>query len=120
MKLCETKYFANTGGKVRRLSLSVLALLLVLVLPVAGGRWVGLPSAVWFEFPPRQVVVQHAPFQWWVWIALVLAILAVVLPVVWRVVRSTAHDADRRVRRPRPTCPVNAFRAGRVRRPHPT
>ncbi len=73
---------------VRRLSLAVLALALVLVLPVAGGHWVGLPASVWLEFPPRQVVVQHALFVWWVWLGLALAILAAVLPVVWRVVRA--------------------------------
>ena len=82
MKLCSTKYFA---GVTRRLSLALLAFALILALPVAGGHWAGLPAAVWREFPPQQVVVQHAPFAWTVWIGLALALLAVVVPVVWRV-----------------------------------
>ncbi|MFZ4395875.1 MAG: hypothetical protein ACOYOU_09655 [Kiritimatiellia bacterium] len=118
MKLCDTKYFAKTSGVFRRLALAVLALALVLVLPVAGGHWVGLPAAVWLEFPPRQVVVQHTPYVWWVWLGLALAILAAVLPVVWRVVRSTAHDADRRVRWPRPTCLAGGS-SGRAGPPDP-
>ena len=88
MKLCNTKYFVNTGGGVRRLSLAVLSLALILALPVAGGRWAGLPASVWLDFPPQRVVVQHAPYVWGVWVVLALAILAVVLPVAWRVVRA--------------------------------
>jgi hypothetical protein len=88
MKLCNTKYFVNTGGGVRRLSLAVLSLALILALPVAGGRWAGLPASVWLDFPPQRVVVQHAPYVWGVWVGLALAILAVVLPVAWRVVRA--------------------------------
>jgi hypothetical protein len=88
MKLCNTKYFVNTGGGIRRLSLAVLSLALILALPVAGGRWAGLPASVWLDFPPQRVVVQHAPYVWGVWVGLALAILAVVLPVAWRVVRA--------------------------------
>ena len=88
MKLCNTKYFPDMRRFVRRLALAVPALALILALPLAGGRWAGLPASVWLDFPPQRVVVQHAPFVWWVWLGLALAILAVVLPVVWRVVRA--------------------------------
>jgi hypothetical protein len=113
MKLCNTKYFVNTGGAVRRLALAVLALALILALPVAGGRWAGLPASVWLEFPPRRVVVQHAPFAWRVWAGLALAILAVVLPVVWRVARSQAQDDDP----PRDTQKANGCIVGEEQRP---
>jgi hypothetical protein len=118
MKLCNTKYFVSTGGGVRRLSLAVLSLALILALPVAGGRWAGLPASLWLDFPPQRVVVQHAPYVWGVWVGLALAILAVVLPVAWRVVHSQAQDDDRRVRRPRPTFPTGGV-SGRAGPPDP-
>ena len=90
MKLCNTKDFAHG----RRLALALLAFALTLALPVAGGRWAGLPAAVWSEFPPRQVVVRHAAFQWAVWIGLALAILTVVVLVVWRVLGRAARSAS--------------------------
>ena len=89
MKLCYTKYFASVKGSACRLALALMALLLILVLPVAGGRWGGLPVTVWTEFPPQTIVVQHAPFQLWVFVALGVIIGSVVVTLVWRVVRST-------------------------------
>ena len=73
MKLCNTKPFAM----MRRLALALLAFALILGLPVAGGHWAGLPASVWREFPPRRVVVAHAPFAWAVWIALALVLALV-------------------------------------------
>ena len=84
MKLCRTKYFANFGW---RFGVALLALALVVGLPVAGGRWSGLPATVWYEFPPRQIHVRHAAFDWGVWVGLALALFAVVVAVVWRMGR---------------------------------
>jgi hypothetical protein len=89
MQLCFTKYFAllKTGGT--RIALALLAMILILALPVAGGLWAGLPVSVWTEFPPQSQVVQHASFHGWVFALLAALIAAVVLTMVWRVVRST-------------------------------
>jgi len=91
MKLCSAKSFARAA---RRRTLALLAFVLILALPVAGGRWAGLPSAVWREFPPRQVVVAHAAFHWAVFAALAAAIAAALGAVVWRVVRGADRAAD--------------------------
>jgi hypothetical protein len=88
MKLCNTKYFALLKDNGGRLALALLALILILVLPVAGGLWAGLPVSVWLEFPPQTQVVQHAPFHGWAFALLAVLIAAVVLTLVWRVVRS--------------------------------
>jgi hypothetical protein len=90
MKLCSAKNFAIVA---RRRMPALLSFVLILALPVAGGRWAGLPLAVWREFPPRQVVVRHAPFQWAVF-AVLTAILAVVLGLIaWRVLGSEKKRA---------------------------
>jgi hypothetical protein len=89
MQLCNTKYFALLKSSGSRLALALLALTLILLLPVAGGLWGGLPVSVWTEFPPRSQVVQHAPYHWWVFVALGVIIVSVVVTIVWRVVRST-------------------------------
>ena len=89
MQLCNTKYFVSEKGNISRIALALLALLLILALPVAGGLWAGLPFSVWTEFPPRSQVVQHASFHGWVFIALGVIIVSVVVTIVCRVVRST-------------------------------
>jgi len=89
MKLCSTKYFVYEKCNTRRIALALLALLLILALPVAGGLWAGLPVSAWTEFPPQSQVVQHASFHGWVFALLAVLIVAVVVTLVWRVVRST-------------------------------
>lgn len=89
MKLCCTKYFALIKTCETRFALALLAMILIMVLPVAGGLWAGLPVSVWTEFPPQSQVVQHASFHGWVFVTLGVIIVSVVVTIVWRVVRYT-------------------------------
>jgi hypothetical protein len=72
----------------RRVAPAVLALVLTLALPVAGGWWAGLPGWVWTEFPPRQAYVRHAAFSWPVFALLAALVAAAVGTVARRVLRS--------------------------------
>lgn len=65
-----------------------IILFLLLGLPLLGVFLFGIPVADYLEFPPRTMHVEHAPFSWPVFIAMACGILAVVLPVVIRVIFS--------------------------------
>ena len=84
MVLCKAKDVGVGGSYRRRLALAVVSFVLILALPVAGGRWAGLPAAVWHEFPPRQVYVHHARFHWVAFLGLAWAQLVLLAPIVWR------------------------------------
>lgn len=94
MKLCNTKYFVLIKHIGCRVAIAVFAFVLILVLPIAGGCWVGLPASVWTEFPPQTMVVQHAAFQWWIFVALGILIVSVAVAVVLRVVRALQITAN--------------------------
>ena len=67
----------------------IVAILLLLIgLPLLGVVLFGAPVADYLEFPPRTMHVKHAPFSWPVFIGMAIGILAVVLPVLIRVIRS--------------------------------
>lgn len=59
-------------------------IVLLLGLPLGGVWLAGHDLAPYLEFPPRTQHVEHAPFSWPVFIGLALAILAVVVPFLFR------------------------------------
>lgn len=61
------------------------ALLLLLLLPLIGIWLTGRPISQYLEFPPMTRYVEHAPFSWFVFIALVLGMAVITLPFVSRV-----------------------------------
>ena len=63
-----------------------IALLLLLALPLTGIVAAGEALAKYLEFPPVSRYVDHAPFSWPVFIFLAIAILAVELPFIARVI----------------------------------
>lgn len=66
-----------------------LALAAVLLgLPLSGVWLAGADVSTYLEFPPRTRYVRHADFSWPAFIVLALVILAVVLPVLIRVIRA--------------------------------
>jgi len=69
------------------------AMLLLVVLPLAGIVAAGKPIGPYLEFPPVTQYVEHAAFSWPVFIALAMLILAVVLPFIIRVLRSQPRQA---------------------------
>ena len=66
----------------------ILLVLLLVGLPMLGIVIAGQPLERYLEFPPRTRYVQHAPFSWTVFAALVLCIVASIVPFVVRMVRS--------------------------------
>lgn len=64
------------------------AVLLMIVLPMAGVIAAGKPTSRYLEFPPETRYVAHAQFSWPVFILMALGLAAVVLPFVVRVIRS--------------------------------
>jgi hypothetical protein len=68
------------------ISLVFLPLLLVL-LPLAGVMLQGMPLAVYLEFPPLTVYVQHAPFSWVAFVLLGLLPVSVLVPLIRRFLR---------------------------------
>lgn len=68
-----------------RTGIICLSLVLVLGLPLLGVLWAGEPLGRYLEFPPRTSYVQHEPFSWPVFIAIVLLIVIVLGPVFFRI-----------------------------------
>ena len=62
----------------------ILLPLLLVLLPLAGIMLRGIPLAPYLQFPPLTRYVEHAPFSLPVFILLVLLLLAVLLPLVRR------------------------------------
>ena len=68
-----------------------MALLMLTGLPLAGIRLTGGDAAAYLEFPPQTRFVTHAPFSWPVFIGMAAAILATVLPFLYRIATANAH-----------------------------
>jgi len=81
------------------LKFGVLAAML-LGLPMLGIVTVGYPVARYLEFPPETRYVLPAPFSWLVFAAYALFIIAAVLPLVWRVIR-TIRETGTKPAKPR-------------------
>ncbi len=80
---------AKVSDGVMGVVVKVVFLVLLLVgLPLLGIAIVGQPLDRYLEFPPRTRYVQHAPFSWTVFSALVFLIAASVAPFVVRTVTS--------------------------------
>ena len=71
---------------------ALLALILV-GLPLAGAFLAGLPLDRLMEFPPHSRYIAHAPFSWPVFLGLAALIAAVVLSLVWRILRTQVSRA---------------------------
>lgn len=69
--------------------------LLLLGLPMAGILLAGYPAAGYLEFPPRTQYVSHAAFSWAAFLACALIVLAMVLPLVTRILTSMRLRAPR-------------------------
>lgn len=74
-------------NRMNRLAVLGLALCAVIGLPPLGVTLAGRSAAAYLAFPPRPTFVSHAPFSWPVFLALSLAIAAVVGPFVLRIGR---------------------------------
>ena len=78
------------------LKVSVLAAML-LGFPLAGVLVAQAPLSRYFEFPPRTLYIEHAPFSWVAFIAYSLFILAVGAPFLLHALRNRQPVADRTV-----------------------
>jgi hypothetical protein len=72
----------------RFVALTVLLVLMLVGLPMAGAALAGLPLAAYLEFPPQTAYVAHAPFSWRAFAVTALLVVVTVSPFVVRVVRS--------------------------------
>jgi hypothetical protein len=72
------------------LKIGVLGLML-LGLPLAGVEVAQLPVSRYFEFPPRTLYVDYAPFSWIAFISCSLFIIAVTSPFLLRTLRNRAQ-----------------------------
>jgi hypothetical protein len=61
---------------------------MLLGLPLAGVVAAQLPLSRYFEFPPRTLYVDHAPFSWIAFISCSLFIIAVISPFLLRALRN--------------------------------
>ncbi len=68
--------------------------LVIILLPLCGIRFAGKELLPFLEFPPLTVYVEHAGFSWLVFIAMALFVLAVVTPLLTRVVLNHARQKD--------------------------
>lgn len=81
-------------------------LALVLGLPLLGVAWSSQPISRYLEFPPRTSYVQHEPFSWPVFWALVLVIVTFLGPILFRIIVSNHQlSADHQLLRKRFTLP---------------
>jgi hypothetical protein len=88
-----------------RSSLATVAITLVLLvgLPLLGIATSGIPLRPYLEFPPHPRPVQPAPFSWPVFLSMALFVLAVVGPLLFKVLRSQANPGTQaREHRPFP------------------
>jgi hypothetical protein len=74
------------------LKFAVLAVML-LGLPLAGVVAAQWPVSRYFEFPPRTLYVDHAPFSWIAFISCSLFIMGVMSPFVLRALRNRPHPS---------------------------
>lgn len=72
------------------LKFAVLAAML-LVLPLAGVLLAGIPASRYFEFPPRTLYIEHAPFSWIAFISYGLFILAALGPFLVSALRNRSQ-----------------------------
>lgn len=75
------------------LSIIFLPLLLVM-LPLAGVMLQGNSLALYLEFPPLTVYVQHADFSWSVFLLLALLPIVVMVPLIHRLFSYTATGSE--------------------------
>ena len=61
---------------------------LLVGLPAAGVAPTGRPLADYLQFPPLTRYVPHAPFAWWAFVGLALALAACIAPFALRVART--------------------------------
>jgi hypothetical protein len=61
--------------------------LLLIMLPLAGVILQGRPLAVYLEFPPLTVYVQHSPFSWVAFLLLGLLPISILVPLTLRFLR---------------------------------
>ena len=71
---------------------------MLLGLPLAGVALSGAPLRQYLEFPPETRYVSHAPFSWVAFICYILFILAVVVPLMIRVLQDTRRKESERIR----------------------
>ena len=83
------------------LKFSVLAVML-LGLPLAGILVAQLPPTRYFEFPPRALYIEHAPFSWMAFLSYSLFIIAAVSPFLLHALRHRSHTHLK-------TTPANRF-----------
>lgn len=67
-------------------------------LPLVGVMLAGKPIAAYLAFPPETAFLTHAPFSWWVFCALTLAIIASVAPFLYCVIQFPASNRNVSVR----------------------
>ena len=73
----------------RHIWISIVFLpLLLVVLPLAGVMLQGKPLAVYLEFPPLTIYVQHAPFSWIAFMLLGLLLFSVLGRLILRLART--------------------------------
>jgi hypothetical protein len=91
---------------VSRAGVICIFLALVLGLPLLGVAWSSQPISRYLEFPPRTSYVQHEPFSWPVFWALVLVIVTFLGPILFRIIVSNHQlSADHQLLRKRFTLP---------------
>jgi hypothetical protein len=72
------------------LKFTVLAAML-LGLPLAGVLVAQLPASRYFEFPPRTLYIEHAPFSWFAFISYSLFIVVAVAPFLLHALRNRSR-----------------------------
>jgi hypothetical protein len=81
-----------------RWSIGATALAAIVVLPLCGVLATGGAIEPYLEFPPRTGFVVHAPFSWPVFLFMAACVVALVIPLVGRILhdkvayRASAHD----------------------------
>jgi hypothetical protein len=98
---------AYTGSASKGISMKGTLKFLILAamllgLPLAGVLVAGISASRYFEFPPRSLYIEHAPFSWIAFIAYSLFIVAVAGPFLLHALRSR-HPVPIR------TAPANPF-----------
>jgi len=73
------------------LKFAVLAAML-LGLPLAGILVAQVPTSRYFEFPPRTLYIEHAPFSWIAFLSYSLFLIAAVTPFLLHALRNRSHS----------------------------
>jgi len=73
------------------LKFAVLAAML-LGLPLAGILVAQVPTSRYFEFPPRTLYIEHAPFSWIAFLSYSLFLIAAVTPFLLHTLRNRSHS----------------------------